>query len=321
VLFPGIEGDRYGQFDEPLIEQALKERCPDCPAEFVHARGDAAIQRQQVHSMITKQIDVLILDIADAKALRSSVNDAHRAGIPVVAYDRLAEGPISGFVTFDGAQVGRLQGEALLEAMGDKARGGQIVMLNGHTADPNAGWFKQGALSVLEGKVKIGKSYDTLEWRTENAHANMSAAIAALGADNIDGVLSANDNMASGAISALKAAGVRPLPPVTGQDADLVAVRRIVTGEQYMSVYKPFKPEADAAAAMAVALGRGEKLDDIANTRFDNGTTKDIPTRLLSSVSVTVKNIKDTVVKDGMYTIDQICTPQLRVDCDKAGLT
>lgn len=122
-------------------------------------------------------------------------------------------------------------------------------------------------------------------------------------------------------VSALRAAEVSPLPPITGQDADLAAVRRIVRGDQYMTVYKPFKPEADAAAEMAIALGRGRTVDSIATGTVDSPTTKDIPAVLLPSVSVTVGNIKDTLVKDGMYTIDQICTPNLRSACDKAGLT
>jgi D-xylose transport system substrate-binding protein len=205
--------------------------------------------------------------------------------------------------------------------MGAKARGGQIVMMNGSTIDPNAGWFKRGALSVLKGKVKIGKSYDTVGWRPENAFVNMTGAIAALGAGNIDGVLAANDSLAGAVISALNAAEVKSLPPVTGQDADLAAVRRIVRGDQYMTVYKPFKPAADAAAEMAVALGRGKPVGSIATGTVDSPTTKGIPSVLLQPVPVTVGNIKSTVVKDGMYTIDQICTQNLRSACHKAGLT
>ncbi|MFD9434834.1 sugar ABC transporter substrate-binding protein [Streptomyces sp. NPDC060002] len=321
VLLPGGGASRFGQFDKPLIERQLKGLCPDCPAPTFAATSDPAVQRQQIESMITRQVDVLILAAVDAQLLRPSVEAAHRAGIPVVAYDRLAQGPISGYVTFDGATVGKLQGEALLTAMDAEARGEQIVMMNGATTDPNAGWFKRGALSVIEGKVEIGKSYDTVGWRPENAFANMTNAIAALGAGDIDGVLAANDSLAGAVVAALNAAEVRPLPPITGQDADLAAVQRIVRGDQYMTVYKPFEPAADAAAKMAVALGRGETVDSLATGTVDNATTEDIPAVLLPSVPVTVGNIKDTLVKDGMYTVDQICTPALRSACDKAGLT
>ncbi|MEH0635157.1 sugar ABC transporter substrate-binding protein [Streptomyces bottropensis] len=321
VLLPGGGASRFGQFDRPLIEKKLKELCPDCPAATVAATAEPAVQRQQLDAMITQGVDVLIVAAVDPKALRSSIEAADRAGIPVVAYDRLAQGPISGYVTFDGETVGRLQGEALLKAMGPEADGGQIVMMNGATTDPNADWYKRGALSVLEGKVKIGKSYDTVGWRPENAYVNMSGAISALGADNIDGVLAANDSLAGAVVSAFGASGVSPPPPVTGQDADLAAAQRIIKGEQYMTVYKPFKPAADAAAEMAVALGRDESIDSIATGTVDSPTDQDIPAVLLPSVPVTAGNIEETLVKDGMYTIDQICTPKLRPACDKAGLS
>lgn len=321
LLLPGGGASRFGQFDKPLIVKKLAELCPNCPPATVAATPDPAVQRQQLESMITRGVDVLIIAAVDPQLLRPSVEAAHRAGIPVVAYDRLAQGPVSGYVTFDGAKVGRLQGEALLDAMGPKAADGRIVMMNGATTDPNAGWFKRGALSVLKGKVKIGKSYDTVGWRPENAFADMRGAIAALGAGRIDGVLAANDSLAGAVISALNATEVRPLPPVTGQDADLPAVRRIVRGEQYMTVYKPFAPAADAAVQMAVALGRDESVSSIATGAVDNATTEDIPAVLLPSVPVTAGSIRNTLVKDGMYTVDQICVPALRSACAKAGLT
>jgi D-xylose transport system substrate-binding protein len=321
VLFPAAGAGRFGQFDKPFVEQRIEQRCPDCKVQTESARDDPATQQQQIDAMITKGVDVMILAAVDAHAVRSSVLEAHQAGIPVIAYDRLAEGPVSGYVSFDGAQVGRLQGQALLNALGSRASTDQIVMMNGSVTDPNAGWFKRGALSVLDGKVKIGRSYDTVDWQQSNAYANMASAIAGLGASGVDGVLAANDNLATGVISALKAAGISPLPPVTGQDADLTAVRRIVSGEQYMTVYKPFKPEAQTAADMALALARGQSLAGIADTTVNSSSAKDIPAVLLSAVSVTVGSIENTLVKDGVYTVGDICTPSLQAACAKAGLT
>ncbi|MFI7413711.1 sugar ABC transporter substrate-binding protein [Streptomyces sp. NPDC049627] len=319
LLLPNRLTPRWEKWDRPLIEQRLKELCPDCTVEYANAEGDAAAQRQQMVSMITKGVRVLILDPADSKAMRSTVQEARKAGASVVAYDRLAEGPISGFVSFDGAQVGRLQGEALLQAMAGR---GQIVMMNGDPTSANAAWFRRGALSVIAGKLKVARSYDTVAWSADDAHANMSAAIAALGADRIDGVLAANDSIAAGAIAALKKAGVRKLPPVTGQDADLDALQRIVKGEQYMTVYKPFTEEAAAAADMAVALGRGEDVrETTATTTIDSATAKDIPAVLLTSRPVTAGKIKETLVKDGVYTVEQICTRGLRPACARAGLS
>ncbi|MGP4051845.1 sugar ABC transporter substrate-binding protein [Streptomyces sp. 2A115] len=320
LLLPDATTARWETQDRPLLEKAIKELCGNCTVEHANAEGNVAAQQEQLNSMITKGADAIVLVAVDARSLGAAVRKAAEADIPVIAYDRLAEGPISGYVSFDGEEVGRLQGRALLEAMGDRMNGGQIVMMNGDPSDPNAVSFKKGALSALEGRVEIGKAYDTLHWRTETANMNMSGAISALGVGNIDGVYAANDGLAAGSISALKANKVNPLPPVTGQDAELSALRRIVSGDQYMTVYKPFGPEASAGAAMAVAAARGESLDRVATgqVRARGGA---VPAVLLPPVSVTVDNIKDTLVKDGVYTIQQICTPQLRAACGKAGLS
>ncbi|UOB09638.1 substrate-binding domain-containing protein [Streptomyces sp. HP-A2021] len=321
LLLPSRAVPRWEQSDKPMIEKRVKELCSDCRVVYANAENDAASQRQQMNSMITKGVSALILDVVDPRALRSSVRAADRAGIPVIAYDRLAEGPISGFVSFDGDRVGRLQGEALLKGMGARADDGGVVMVNGDPSSPNAAWYEGGARSVLRDKVRILKSYNTLGWRTENAHDHMSAAISALGTNQIDGVLAANDSIATGVIAALKSARISPLPPVTGQDADLDAVRRIVKGEQYMTVYKPFRQEAEAASAMAVALARGNDVDALVTTSVDSPTTKDVPAVLLDPVPVTAEMIGQTLVRDGVYTIDQICTPKLRPTCDRIGLT
>lgn len=321
LLLPDVQTARYEALDRPLIEKKVHELCGHCSVAYANAQQDVAAQHRQVDSLIANGADALVLDAVDPTSMRSSVQQAHDAHIPVVAYDRLTQGPVSAYVSFDGEQVGRLQGTALLKAMGRKSGGDQIVMMNGSPTDANAARFKAGAMSVLKHKVRIGKAYDTADWRPENANTNMSGAIAALGADSINGVYSANDALASGVISALKAANIKPLPPVTGQDAELAAIQRIVEGEQYMTVYKPIRAEADAAARMAVALVHGQKLDGMAPSRVDSPTTKGVPAVLLRPVAVTAANIKDTVVKDGTYTISQICSPKFRAACDKAGLT
>ncbi|WP_369269593.1 sugar ABC transporter substrate-binding protein [Streptomyces sp. R11] len=322
LLLPNRVTPRWEQSDKPLIEQHLRQLCPDCTMAYANAENDAARQREQMISMITKGVKVLILDPADSKALRSPIMEARRAGVPVVAYDRLAEGPISGFVSFDGDQVGRLQGEAILKAMRERGNGRTVVMMNGDPSSANAAWFRKGALSVIAGKAKIARSYDTVGWSQENAHANMTAAISALGADRISGVVAANDAIAAGVVSAFKKAGVRKPPPITGQDADLEAVRRIVAGEQYMTVYKPFEKEAAAAAAMAVALGNGEGADEVSTTTTDSPTHQDIPSILLTPKAVTAANVKQTLVDGGLYTSQEICTtPRLRSACAALGIT
>ncbi|MFJ7049164.1 sugar ABC transporter substrate-binding protein [Streptomyces sp. NPDC101112] len=320
LLLPDSTTARWETQDRLLLEREIKERCADCEIEHGNAKGEVAAQQEQMDSMITRGVDAIVLVAVDSKALAGSVDKAAAAGIPVIAYDRLAEGPISGYVSFDGEEVGRLQGQALLTAMGESADDSQIVMMNGDLSDPNAVAFKKGALSVLQGKVKIGKEYDTAQWRTETANMNMSSALASLGAESIDGVYAANDGLAAGSIAALKANKVEPLPPVTGQDAELRAVQRIVTGDQYMTVYKPFAPEASAGAAMAVAAARGDSLDEVAgDTVTTDGRT--VPAVMLTPIPVTADTIEDTVVKDGAYTVEQICTPAVQAACEQVGLT
>ncbi|MEV6180289.1 sugar ABC transporter substrate-binding protein [Streptomyces sp. NPDC052016] len=321
LLLPDATTARWETQDRPLMEKEIRRLCGDCAFEHVNAKGEVALQQQQMNSMIAKGVDAIVLVAVDGRSLSAAVGKAHEAGIPVIAYDRLSQGPVSGYVSFDGEEVGRLQGTALLKGMGERVADGQIVMMNGDPSDPNAVSFKKGALSVLTGRVKIGKAYDTIQWRAEAANLNMAGAIAALGAGNIHGVYAANDGLAAGTISALRANKVEPLPPVTGQDAELAAVRRIVSGHQYMTVYKPFAPEASGGAAMAVAAVRDENLDRVATDTVTTHGGGTVPAIMLAPVAVTVDNIKDTVVKDGVYTVQQICTPRLGAACDRAGLT
>ncbi|MDT0395205.1 MULTISPECIES: sugar ABC transporter substrate-binding protein [Streptomyces] len=320
LLLPENQTARYEKFDKPLIEKKVKELTNN-KGEVVYnnAKQDASLQNQQVETMITNKVDVLIIDAVDAKAIAGSVKKAKDAGIPIVAFDRLAEGPIDAYTSFDNVTVGKTQGEALLKALGNKAKDGQIVMMNGSSTDPNAALFKEGAHSVLDGKVNVGREYDTKEWKPENANSNMEGAISAIGKDKIVGVYSANDGMAGGIITALKAAGIDDIP-VTGQDAELAGVQRIVTGEQYMSVYKPYPQEANVAAEMAVLLAQGKSLDSIAKDKVDSPTTKAVPSVLVPVVSLTSANINDTVIKDGIYTVQEICTDKYKAACDKIGL-
>jgi D-xylose transport system substrate-binding protein len=319
LLLPENQTTRYEKFDRPLIEKKVKELTNGKgTVVYANAKQDASLQSQQVDTMVTQKVDVLIVDAVDSAAIQNSVQKAKSAGIPVIAYDRLAQGPIDGYTSFDNVTVGKTQGQALLTALGSKAKSGKVVMMNGASTDPNAAQFKQGALSVLKGKVNIGESYDTKDWKPENANANMEAAISALGKQNIVGVYSANDGMAGGIITALKAAGIKV--PVTGQDAEIGGVQRIVSGDQYMSVYKPYPKEADVAAEMAVDVAQGKSLGSIATSKADSPTTKQVPTVLVPVVALTKDNIKDTVIKDGIWTAADICTADYKSACNAAGL-
>ncbi|MGW2399675.1 sugar ABC transporter substrate-binding protein [Kitasatospora sp. NPDC001664] len=319
LLLPETKTTRYEQFDRPLIEQKIKELAPQAQIDYYNANENATTQQTQVDTALTKGDKVLILDAVDAKAIQSSVQKAHDAGVKVIAYDRLAQGPVDAYVSFDNRKVGELQGQALVTAVGDKAGAGSIVMINGSPTDPNAADFKAGAHSAIDGKLKVGKEYDTPNWDPNNANQEAAAAITAIGGSNVVGVYSANDGMAAGIATALKAAGLSV--PLTGQDAQLDAVQRILAGTQTMSIYKPFKPETDKAAQLAVDFAQGKTPDAaLLPVQVTNGSGNQVKADLITPVVLTKDNIKTTVVADGLYSVDKICTPDYAAACKAAGL-
>jgi len=319
LLLPDSVTTRYEKFDKPYFEAKVKELCSGCDVQYANANANATTQAQQVSTMITKGVKVIVISAQDSAAIKSSIQQAVNKGIKVIAYDRLAQGPVSAYVSFDNVKVGELQGQALLTALGSKAtKSSKVVMINGDDNDPNAAQFKKGAHSVLDGKVNIAYEQSGL-WKDTVAAQKMSAAITQLGAKNIAGVYSANDGMAGGIATTLKGAGISGIP-LTGQDAELAAIQRIVAGTQSATVYKAFKPEAEAAATLAVDLLQGKSISSLATSTQTSGSGDKVPSQLLIPVSVTKANIKDTVVKDGLYTVAQICTAQYASACKAAGL-
>nr|WSY57700.1 substrate-binding domain-containing protein [Streptomyces sp. NBC_00886] len=319
LLLPDSVTTRYEKFDKPYFEAKVKALCAGCTVEYNNANASAATQAQQVSSMITKGVKVIVVSAQDSAAIKSSIQQAVDKGIKVVAYDRLAQGPVSAYVSFDNVQVGKLQGEALLTSLGSKATAkSKVVMINGDDADPNAAMFKKGAHEALDGKVDIAYEQSGL-WKDTIAGQKMSAAITQLGAKNIAGVYAANDGMAGGIATVLKGAKISGIP-LTGQDAELAGIQRIVAGTQSSTVYKAFKPEAEAAATLAVDLAQGKSISSLATTTQTSGSGNKVPSQLLTPVSVTKANINDTVIKDGLYTVAQICTADYAAACKTAGL-
>jgi len=264
---------------------------------------------------------VLILDAVDAKAAGAIVTRAEEQGVPVVAYDRFAAGPVDAFVTFDNVKVGEEQGKALLRAIsaGGDPRRGSIIMVNGSPTDPNAAEFKQGAHTALDGQVSIGFEVDTPDWSPDKAQQEVEQALTKLGSATVVGVYAANDGLASGAIAALKGHGVEPLPPVTGQDAELAAIQRILAGDQHMTIYKPYGAEAETAARMALAAAQGQTYPGTVPRTNSSGHR--VPSLLLPVVAVTRDDVASTIVADGIYPLAEICTPAFREACQRAHLT
>lgn len=318
LLLPEAKTARYETQDRPLFEAKVKQLCPTCEVIYGNAGQDAARQQSQAEAALTQGARVLVIDAVDGAAARVIADKAKAQGATVIAYDRMILGTdaVDLFITFEGEAIGRLQARALLEVLAGKSMPA-IVMINGAPTDNNALLLKRGAHSVLDGKVRILKEYDTPDWSPDKAQEQMTQAITALGDEKIDGVYAANDGTAGGAIAALKAAGIA-MPPVTGQDAEQAAIQRVVAGDQFMTIYKAIRVQAETAAELAVLSVTGAPLP-AARATMPNGK-KDVPSILLEPTSVTKANLKDTVIRDGFWTREQICTSAYAEACKASGL-
>jgi len=328
LLLPETKTARYETADRPDFEAKLKELCPDCQIIYSNANQDASAQLSQAQAALTNGAQVMVLDPVDSAAASVIADTAKAQNVPVIAYDRLVlnSDGVDYYISFDNVEVGKLQAQSLVDRLNQLGiTNPQIVMINGSPTDNNAGLFKQGAHSVFDplvqaGKLTIAKEYDTPDWSPDQAQNEMQQALTALG-NKVDGVYCANDGTAGGAIAAMKAAGISPLPPVTGQDAELAGIQRILVDEQYMTVYKAIKPEADAAAELAYDLltNTAVPASMTGGKTTPNGKI-DVPSVLLTPIAVTKDNIKDTVVADGFWTVQQICTADYAAACKAAGL-
>jgi D-xylose transport system substrate-binding protein len=326
LLLPETKTTRYEAQDRPNFERRVKELCPDCKVIYSNADQDPAKQQDQAESAITNGAKVIVISAVDVKSASSIAARAKQSQVGMISYGRLiSDADLDYYVSIDPFKVGQQQGESLLKALKDKGKAKpSVVMINGAPTDSNAGPYKKGAHNILDAAgVKVVKEYDTPDWSPDKAQQEMEQAITAVGNDGFDGVYVANDGMASGAIAALKGAKIDPASrPVTGQDAELAAVQRILVGEQLMTVYQPIKKIAETSAELAVDMVNGKTAEAaaIAKSKVDNGHEQ-VPSVLLDTIVVTKDNIKDTVVAEGFLKADQICSGPAAAACAQAGLS
>jgi D-xylose transport system substrate-binding protein len=324
LLLPESQTTRYESFDKPIFEAKVAELCKDCKVLYQNASQDENKQKQQMDAVLTQGANVVVLDPVNGESAGTLATTAKAKKIPVVAYDRLIKNAdLDAYVSFDNEEVGRAQAQALLDKLkADGKTSGNIVMINGSTTDNNAILFNKGARSVFDKQTAFKTvpkpDFFTPEWKPENAQTFMAGQISSLGKTGFVGVYSANDGMAGGAIAAMRSAGIKPIPPITGQDSELAAIQRILTGDQYMTIYKSYKAEAEKTAEIAVALAQGKTASDL-TAKVNNGQ-KDVPSALLPVVAATKENIKDTIVADKLWKVEEICTAEFATACKSAGL-
>jgi D-xylose transport system substrate-binding protein len=326
LLLPENETPRYETNDRPDFEESVEELCSDCDEVlYSNAGGDAQKQQSQAEAALTQGAEVLVVDPMDSKSAAAIAEKAKAQNVPVLSYDRLIENAeVDAYVSFDNEKVGELQAETLAKKLKeDGSASGPIIMVNGDPADPNAALFKAGAQNGFEAAgVTIAKEYDTPGWSAENAQREAQQAITALGNNGFAGIYAANDDTGGGAIAALKGAGLNPEEvPVTGQDATVAGLQRILAGQQYMTVYKEIGPQAKVSAEIAIDLAEGKGVPQDKVTEDVNNGKADIPSVLLEPIAVTKGNVKSTVVADGFVTAEELCTGSYAAACKEAGIS
>jgi D-xylose transport system substrate-binding protein len=321
VLLPDTKSStRWEQVDRPLLQKALTDGGLD--PTVVNAQGDKSTQQQQAEQAITNGAKVLLLVNLDSGSGAAIEANAKAQGLKVIDYDRLTLDTDANdyYVSFDNVEVGKLQGQGLVDCLGNK-KGARIAELNGSPTDNNATLFKQGYDSVLKPKYASGDyvkvdDQSVPDWDNQKA-LTIFEQILEKNSNKVDGVLAANDGLGNAAISALKQ---RKLPqiPVTGQDATLEGLQNIVNGDQCMTVYKAIQKEVDAAADLAVALANG-KTPTAKTTPVDNGKHK-VPSVLETPVAVTKDNISQYFGAPDYPKRDDICAGKVAANCKKIGL-
>ncbi|WP_456600416.1 multiple monosaccharide ABC transporter substrate-binding protein [Blastococcus sp. SYSU DS0616] len=325
--------------DGENVEEQLTEAGYD--VELRYANDDIPTQAQQIDTMITQGVDALIVAAIDGTALTSQLANAAAEGIPVISYDRLIRDTenVDFYVSFDNFKVGVAQGESLLKGLGVLDENGErtdatgpfnVELFAGSLDDNNAHFFWDGAMSVLQpliddgtlvvpsGQTDIGQAA-ILRWAQEGAQRRMEDLLTSTynSGTVLNGVLSPYDGLSRGIITALENAGYgptitapeRPMPIITGQDAEIASVKLIDDEIQYSTIFKDTRLLAEQAVAAAQAYLEGEEPEANDTESYHNGV-KVVPSYLLPVETVTKENIEQVLIDSGYYTADEVAAGQ-----------
>ena len=322
-LMPDEASTRYEQHDRPGFVAELKTICPKCTPLYQNADADASKQQQQFNSVISQGAKAIVIDPVDSTAAASLVSQAKSQGVKVIAYDRpIPKVKLDYYVSFDNEAIGKAIAVSLVQDLKTKnvsPGAGGVLEVNGSPTDAAAGLIKKGIHEGLAtGGYKTLAEYDTPDWDPSKAQQWVSGQVSRFG-KKILGVVAANDGTGGGAIAALKAAGVSPVPPVTGNDATTAGLQLIIAGDQYNTISKPSEIVAAAAAKVAYGLIQGTKPKADA-TLF--GT----PTQLYSPTLVTASNLKAQIIDKKVAgkpigTASQLCGGRYAAGCAKLGIS
>ena len=315
-LMPDQASTRYEEHDWPGFQAAMSELCPDCTLIYQNGNADVALQQQQFNSVIAQGAKVVVLDPVDSSAAAALVQIAHSQDVKVVAYDRpIPDVPADFYVSFDNEGSGRAIAQSLVEHLQAEGvpEGAGVLQINGSPTDAAAGLIRDGIDRALDASPYVTLAeFDTPDWAPPRAQEWAAGQITRFGAD-IMGIVAANDGTGGGAIAAMRAAGVDPVPPITGNDATIAALQLIISGDQYNTISKPSEIVAAAAAQVAVQLLNGE-------TPEATTTLYDTPSQLFVPAVVPRENIKAEIFDAGIQTVEEVCTAEYAAACAELGI-
>jgi D-xylose transport system substrate-binding protein len=328
VILPDTTSStRYTLYDAPLLKKAFD--AAGIRSDVQNAGGDTARFQQIAQAMIGAGVTVLIIDSIDQTSGIAVEQEAAAAGIQVIDYDRLDVGGTAAYyVSFDNAEVGRLQAQTMVDCLRqDEVSAPKVIMVDGGTdVDNNAVLFARGANDVLgplqeKNQLTVVSEVVDKGWDIANAAPTFGQALTAAGGQ-VDGVLAANDDIANAAIGVLQQNGLAGHVVVTGQDAQVEGLQNILTGGQSMTVFKDVSLEANAAAALAIGLISGQDPASLGITFSSDQVDPRNPglrSVLLPPRVITYGNVQD-VVSAGALTTAQVCNG-IEQDCTKAGIS
>jgi D-xylose transport system substrate-binding protein len=326
ILPDATTSPRWEGNDRPSLTQAFSDA--GIESDIKNAGGDTAKFGTICDSMINEGVKVLMIVNLDSDSGAACLKKASTAGIVSIDYDRLTlGGGASYYVSFDNVVVGNLMGQGLEKCLTDAGKTkANIIYIDGAETDNNAALFKQGYEEALKPKIDSG-DYTLVgdvsgEWK-DTVAANAFDGLYTKAKGKIDGIVSANDTMAGGIIARLKANGLAGKVPVTGQDASIEGLQRVLAGTQCMTVYKNTNLEADLASKLAIAVIKGDKsaADALATKTVPDTTTgKDVKSALATPEAITKDNVKK-VIDDGFQKASDVCTGEFAKLCTEAGIS
>ena len=290
--------------------------------DLQYAEDDVQAQVSQIENMIAAGANCLVIAAIDSDALVNVEAQAKDAGIPVIAYDRLLMNTdaVSYYATFDNKGVGTKIGEYIVQHCGATKDDPKTIELFMGSPDDNnahmlyAGLMEQiqpllddGSLVCKSGQIDF-ESNNTLRWDQQTAMKRCEDLLTRYYADeDLDICACAYDGLSYGCMSALEGAGYTDAnwPLITGQDAELMATKHIISGKQTMSIYKDTRLLASKCVTMVQAVLEGSEPEINDTEQYNNGKIV-VPSYLCEPVPVDKDNYKEVIIGGGYYTEEQL---------------